>query len=103
MSKCRAIRSFFRLPEINGNRVSEEVSNETCVFPIVPVREFKILNCEIGKPESGSSPDTCVALYRGPYALRDPPPPYAMRGYEKRVTSVYLNSLTKCTVFLVIK
>ena len=68
LRKSRAIRSFFRLPEINGNRVFEEVSNETCVFPIVPVREFKILNCEIGKPESGSSPDTSVALYQGPCA-----------------------------------
>ncbi len=68
LRKSRAILSFFRLPEMNGNRVFEEVSNETCVFPIVPVREFKILNCEIGKPESGSSPDTCVALYRGPCA-----------------------------------
>ena len=70
MRKSRAIRPFFRLTEINGNRVFEEVSNETCVFPIVPVREFKILNCEIGKPESGSSPDTCVALYRAPVPNR---------------------------------
>ena len=68
LRKSRAIRPFFRLAEINGNLVSEEVSSETCVFPIVPVRECKILNCEIGKPESGSSPDTCVALYRGPCA-----------------------------------